>query len=57
MLVILFAYSINKHFEIVIVLCRVTRANILTIIFDAGKVGAFCIFIAVYATEVWLRVS
>lgn len=39
--VILFAYSINKHFEIVIVLCRVTRANILTIIFDAGKVNVF----------------
>lgn len=39
--VILFAYSINKHFEIVIVLRRVTRANILTIIFNAGKVDAF----------------
>lgn len=39
--IILFVYSINKHFEIVIVLCRVTCANILMIIFDAEKVDAF----------------
>jgi len=55
--IILFAYSINKHFEIAIVLRRINSCQHFDDYFWYWKGRRICVFIVAHATDVWLRVS